>query len=239
MPRAFRSASIHDAVYVAHTSPLDDVQLLTFYTDGLTEVDRDPVEGEAAVARLLAGDEVLFAANPARYVSRLVAGKHARDDMAVLTVRLGRTHGRWAFDVADSAAAYAIKRDFVAAVREVYGDAADGNACEIIFSELVGNALRYAPGRLSLGLSVDERGAWLHVMDDGPGYSAPPSLPLDVWSESGRGLFLVRALAGDFTIRAASVVRNVREGAAAAPLSARYFASTSNALFNSRPGSVT
>ncbi len=190
-----------DSVYSSDTRLLRDARLLMLYTDGLTEVDRDPVAGEAAIEALLAGEEVLFAANPARYVSRLLAGKRARDDMAVLTVRLGRTHGRWAFDVSDSAAAYAIKRDFVDAVGGAYGGAADLNACEVIFSELVGNALRYAPGRLSLGLSVDERGTWLHVMDDGPGYSTPPSLPSDVWSESGRGLFLVRALALDLEIR--------------------------------------
>ncbi len=186
--------------YVRYEAPLDEATLLMFYTDGLSEVDRDPVAGEAAIESLLAGDEVLFAANPARYVTRLTAGKRARDDMAVLTVRLGRSHGRWAFDVADSAAAYAIKRDFVAAVSAQYGETADTSACEIIFSELVGNALRYAPGRLSLGLSVDARGLWLHVMDDGPGYSGPPSLPDDLWSESGRGLFLVRALAEEFRI---------------------------------------
>jgi serine phosphatase RsbU (regulator of sigma subunit)/anti-sigma regulatory factor (Ser/Thr protein kinase) len=187
--------------YVGYTASLDDVSLLMFYTDGLTEVDRDPVGGEAAIEALLSSDEVLFAANPARYVSRLIAGKRQRDDMAVLTVRFGRTRGRWAFDVGDSAAAYAIKRDFVTAVRSEYGDAADVNACEIIFSELVGNALRYAPGRLSLGLSVDPRGVWLHVMDDGPGFDGLPSLPADLWSESGRGLFLVGALAKDLEIQ--------------------------------------
>jgi serine phosphatase RsbU (regulator of sigma subunit)/anti-sigma regulatory factor (Ser/Thr protein kinase) len=190
-----------DTVYESHTASLEGVSLLMFYTDGLTEVDRDPIEGEAAIEELLATDEVLFAANPARYVSRLLAGKQARDDMAVLTVRFGRTKGRWAFDVGDSAAAYAIKRDFVTAVLGEYGESADINACEIIFSELVGNVLRYAPGRLSLGLSVDSRGVWLHVMDDGPGFDGPPSLPADIWSESGRGLFLVGALAKDLLIQ--------------------------------------
>jgi serine phosphatase RsbU (regulator of sigma subunit)/anti-sigma regulatory factor (Ser/Thr protein kinase) len=190
-----------DPAYVTCSAALDDATLMVFDTDGLTEVDRDPIEGEAAVERLLASDDILFAANPARYVSRLIAGKQARDDMAVLTVRLGRTYGRWAFDVGDSAAAYAIKRDYVDAVIEQYGSNADINACEIIFSELVGNALRYAPGRLSLGLAVDARGVWLHVMDDGPGFSGPPSLPDDVWSESGRGLFLVGALSQELSIR--------------------------------------
>ncbi len=190
-----------ESVYVGYRESLHDATLVMLYTDGLTEVDRDPIAGEAAIEALLAGDEVLFAANPARYISRLLAGKRARDDMAVLTVRLGRTHGRWAFDVDDPAAAYAIKRDFIAAIAEECGAGADLNACEMIFSELIGNALRYAPGRLSLGLSLDARGTWLHVMDDGPGFSGPPSLPADVWSETGRGLFLVRALSKELVIQ--------------------------------------
>jgi phosphoserine phosphatase RsbU/P len=187
--------------YVKCTVPLQNAALLMFYTDGLTEVDRDPIRGEAAIAKLLSGEEILYAANPARFASRLIAGRRARDDMAILTVRFGRTKGRWAFDVDDSAAAYAIKRDFVAAVRNEYGRVADINACEMIFSELVGNVLRYAPGRLSLGLSVDDRGIWLHVMDDGPGFNGPSSLPNDLWSESGRGLFLVSALSEEFHIK--------------------------------------
>ena len=190
-----------DTAYVQHSIALDDVALLMCYTDGLTEAGRDPVAGEAAIEELLRGDEVLFAANPARYASRLVARERARDDMAIMTVRFGRAKGRWAFDVADSAAAYAIKRDFVAAVMNEYGGAADINACEVIFSELVGNVLRYAPGRLSLGLSSDRRGLWLHVMDEGPGFDGPPTLPKDLWSESGRGLFLVKTLAADVSIR--------------------------------------
>lgn len=190
-----------DTAYLQHVIPLDDVALIMCYTDGLTEADRDPVAGEAAIEDLLRGDEVLFAANPARFASRLVARKQARDDMAIMTVRFGSARGRWAFDVADSAAAYAIKRDFAAAVLDEYGKRARIDACEMIFSELVGNVLRYAPGRLSLGLSTDARGTWLHVMDEGPGFDGPPALPDDLWSESGRGLFLVKSLAKDVAIR--------------------------------------
>ena len=101
-----------EADYVQHTARLDDVALIVCYTDGLTEADRDPLQGEAAIERLLASEESVFAANPARYVSRLVSGKETHDDMAILTVRFGATQGRWAFDVGDSAAAYAIKQDF-------------------------------------------------------------------------------------------------------------------------------
>lgn len=190
-----------DTAYLQHRVSLDGVALIMCYTDGLTEADRDPIAGEAAIEALLHGDEVMFAANPARFASRLVPATHARDDMAILAVRFGRARGRWAFDVADSAAAYAIKRDFAAAVLDEYGAKADIDACEMIFSELVGNVLRYAPGRLSLGLAADQRGLWLHVMDEGPGFDGPPRLPSDLWSESGRGLFLVKSLARDLAIR--------------------------------------
>jgi anti-sigma regulatory factor (Ser/Thr protein kinase) len=36
---------------------------------------------------------------------------------------------------------------------------------------------------------------WLHVMDEGTGFDAEPALLKDLWSESGRGLFLVQSLA--------------------------------------------
>jgi serine phosphatase RsbU (regulator of sigma subunit)/anti-sigma regulatory factor (Ser/Thr protein kinase) len=191
---------VPDAEYTSYRADLSHASLVVLYTDGLTEVDRDPLAGEADLKRLLVGDEILFAANPARYIIRLVAGKRARDDMAIMTIRLGGTMGRWAFDVADSAAAYAIKRDFLRVVA-AQGVDADITASEVIFGELVGNVLRYAPGRMSLGVSVDGDGIWLHVMDEGPGFDALPALPSNLWSESGRGLFLVSALAQRLCIR--------------------------------------
>ena len=184
-----------NAKFVARTCALDDFSLLVLYTDGLTEVHRDPVAGEKELADLLAGDEVLSSANPARFIMRLASGERARDDAAVLVVRLDGNRATWGFDVVDSASAYAIKQDYLAAISAYAGRHADVSACALIFSELVGNALRHAPGRLSLSLSTDEKGLWLHVMDEGRGFDAEPALPEDIWSESGRGLFLVKALA--------------------------------------------
>jgi len=118
----------------------------------------------------------------------------------MLTLRFGETSGQWRFDVSDSAAAYAIKRDLLRAIAEI-GEEVDVSASELIFGELVGNAVRYAPGPLSITLSSDDDGLILHVMDEGPGFDGPPSLPADLWSESGRGLFLVAALSDEVDIR--------------------------------------
>jgi serine phosphatase RsbU (regulator of sigma subunit)/anti-sigma regulatory factor (Ser/Thr protein kinase) len=189
-----------DFPYETQTFPAADASLIVLYTDGVTEVEQNPIAGEHHLRDLLDLDDVLYAANPARYVLRAVAGKLGRDDMAILAVRIGRGTGGWAFDVGDPAAAYVVKRDFIGEVVARDG-AVDVNACELIFSELVGNALRYAPGRLSLALSHDDDGTWLHVMDDGPGFDGPVTLPADVWSESGRGLFLVTALAKSVSIQ--------------------------------------
>ncbi len=120
------------------------------YTDGLTEVHRDPVAGEKDLADLLGGEEVLTSANPARFIMRLASGEPARDDAAVLVVRLDGNRTNWGFDVVDSASAYAIKQDYLSAVSAYVGPHGDVSACALIFSELVGNALRHAPGRLSL-----------------------------------------------------------------------------------------
>jgi GAF domain-containing protein len=190
-----------NARFVAQARALDDVSLLVLYTDGLTEVHRDPIAGEKDLADLLGREEVLSTANPARFIMRLASGEHARDDAAVLVVRLDGNRANWGFDVADSASAYAIKQDFLSAVFGYAGRHAETNACEVIFSELVGNALRHAPGRLSLALSTDDEGLWLHVMDEGRGFDAKPALPTDIWSESGRGLFLVDALANAVVVR--------------------------------------
>ena len=84
-----------DGAYVNHTLRLDDAALLTLYTDGLTEIDRDPVAGEAALIELLRSDDVLYAANPARFVSRLSACRSTRDDTAVLVVRFDGSRARW------------------------------------------------------------------------------------------------------------------------------------------------
>ena len=40
----------------------------------------------------------------------------------------------------------------------------------------------------------------LHTIDEGPGFEYDPKLPFDIWSESGRGLFLVSQLAHDVRV---------------------------------------
>ena len=84
------------------------------------------------------------------------------------------------------------------AAREPAGD--DLCACELVFAELVGNVVRYAPGSAEIALDWASPVPVLHVLDRGPGFRYFPKLPVDLLSECGGGLFIVSALAEEFVV---------------------------------------
>jgi anti-sigma regulatory factor (Ser/Thr protein kinase) len=186
-----------EAAFTSRTTAIDQEALLVMYTDGLSEITRDAVEGEAMILELLATEASMHAGNPARYVERMLVSRVQHDDIAIMTVRFGQPDSRqWRFDVGDPAVAYAIQRELITLATAVGQQSeAEIHACELILSELIGNAVRHAPGALSISISIDDDGVWLHLIDDGPGFEFCSALPEDLWAESGRGLFLIAALA--------------------------------------------
>lgn len=190
-----------DTVFASATVAIVGPALLVLYTDGITECTRDPVAGEDLLRRVVECEAAVHAANPARYIERVCAREVQRDDIAIMTVQFGFCDRQWRFEAGDSVVAYAIKRDFMATLADVV-DATTENveACELIFAELIGNVVRHAPGPLSLSLSTSGRDVVLHVIDEGPGFDYQPALPDDVWSECGRGLFLISKLARHISV---------------------------------------
>jgi signal transduction histidine kinase len=72
----------------------------------------------------------------------------------------------------------------------------DVDAAELIFGELLSNALRYAKGEVEVRLELVDGKPVLVVRDHGPGISRPVRLaPRDTLAESGRGLAIVAKLA--------------------------------------------
>jgi serine phosphatase RsbU (regulator of sigma subunit)/anti-sigma regulatory factor (Ser/Thr protein kinase) len=188
--------------FAVETIATDMDAQLVIYTDGTTESTRDALAGETLLCEVIASKATIYAANTARYVERTVVRDRSQDDIAIMTVRFGRTKMLWGFDVADTAAAYALKDDVIAKLRAVSSmTEQEHDDCQLILSELVGNAVRYAPGALSISISQADGTLRLHVIDEGPGFDHAPALPEDVWSESGRGLFLIKALSKDLTIQ--------------------------------------
>jgi sigma-B regulation protein RsbU (phosphoserine phosphatase) len=190
-----------NCTFETSTLTIDRDALLVLYTDGVTESTRDALAGEQLLCDVLTSDAATYAANPARFVERTVARDRAQDDVAIMTVRFGKSRTQWRFDVDNPAAAYALKNELMEMLRRMSTMTPEqDDDCQVIFSELVGNAVRHAPGALSISLSNGGRGLELHIIDEGPGFSGDPSLPDDLWSESGRGLFLIKELAEHITI---------------------------------------
>jgi PAS domain S-box-containing protein len=170
--------------------------LLVLYTDGLVESTRDVIEGEARLRAALTHDAVLHSNSPAKLIHDLVIAERALDDVAILTLALGReTH--WAFESADALAAQSVRSSFVAALAREASDDSDLGAAELIFGELIGNVVRYAPGAIDIDLEWIGAVPVLHVLDRGGGFDLRSTLPEDVMSERGRGLYIVSVLGTD------------------------------------------
>ena len=174
--------------------------MLVLYTDGIIEATRDVVAGGQMLRRVLASDAVLRAANPAEFIERAIANQAPRDDIAILVLNFAVPEMRWHFEASDARAAYTMRDDFFRTLRSACNPTSEElSTCGVIFAELVGNAVRHAPGPLSLALEFKDDAAILHVIDKGPGFNFHPALPRDLWAECGRGLYLVSKLARKVT----------------------------------------
>jgi PAS domain S-box-containing protein len=170
--------------------------LIVLYTDGLVEATRDVIEGEERLRDALSLDAVLHARSPATLIRDLVIPQGAADDVAILTLTLGReTH--WAFESGDAVAAQSVRSSFVGALEREASADSDLGAAELIFGELIGNVVRYAPGPIDIDLEWVGAVPTLHVLDRGGGFDLRSTLPDDVMSERGRGLYIVSVLGTD------------------------------------------
>jgi GAF domain-containing protein/anti-sigma regulatory factor (Ser/Thr protein kinase) len=184
--------------------------LLVLYTDGLTEATRDVIDGEERVREALADERIAHAAHPAKAILDDVLGGTSRDDVAILTMRVAPVESlaqrppserlSWRFDSADVDAAQRARREFAGflACGEVPED--ELYAAELVFGELVSNVVRYAPGLVAVTIDWTGTAPVLHVLDEGPGFQHVARLPSDVYSERGRGLFLIASLTEDFHV---------------------------------------
>ena len=198
-----------------HRAPTTTVALppgamVVFFTDGLVESTRDIAEGEHRLSAALR-DEALaeMHAPAAALVARVLDDGIVRDDVAVLTLRLAGGSApaqpwtfRWRFDPRDRECARDVRETLVEALA-LYGRDIDVPAAELVFGELLGNAVRYAPGRVELELGCNDPAApVLRLIDQGPGYALPATFPAPL-VESGRGLYLISRLTRELNVTAA------------------------------------
>lgn len=179
---------------------LDDAALLVFYTDGVTEVNRDIEQGERRLHEALRSDAPLYMRAPATLIAArcLPEGAHA-DDAALMVVAFPRST-TWSFDAENARAAQHVRGEFLQRLRSQAGARGDFGATEIIFGELIGNVVRHAPGPIDVALEWNGARAVLHVIDRGSGFVYAPPAEVDLMREEGRGLWLIHHFGLHFSI---------------------------------------
>ncbi len=99
----------------------------------------------------------------------------------------------WRFDSRDTPDTGRMRHEFMDLLRE--RGTGDFNAAELVWGELVGNAMRHAPGPIDVQLDWNDENPVLTVHDEGASFKPEIRLPADPLSERGRGLYIVNALA--------------------------------------------
>jgi len=211
---------------------LDRSDTVVLYTDGLIEAGKDIISGMESL--ISAGRQV--ADYPAEHlaralVDRALAGGDRRDDTLALVLRrrVAPTTAR-RLSLAPFEHRFLANNAAVVLARHLLGDwlehqPVDADATGdilLLANELCTNAVSAAPeGSVVLRAAVQDDAVLVEVEDEG---GAPPSFPSDydagppdALAESGRGLFLVKALSDEVAVEVhdgRTVVRCVKRAIA-------------------------
>ena len=200
---------------------------LILYTDGLIEAGKDILVGLDRITKAAAETAQYPAPHLARaLVERSLAGAMRRDDSLALVLRrrtppgtestpaLGAFEYRFSPSLATVPLARHLLSDWLEHLSVDAGERAD---LLLVASELCSNAVRHAsgaPGALVMRAWADADALVVEVEDDGPGMELSRRLEdPDLDAEQGRGIYVVRALTDDLTVRRVderTVVRAVR-----------------------------
>ncbi|WP_405804363.1 SpoIIE family protein phosphatase [Streptomyces sp. NBC_00210] len=168
--------------------------LVVLFTDGLVESrDRDIDEGMEILGRVLADNHGSLEDLCDRVVSELLPAGTTTDDTALLLVRTREldAHRVAAWDLPAEPVSVGRARELVADRLRDWGLEELVFSTELIVSELVTNAVRYAEGPLYLRL-IHDRTLVCEVADTG--HTSPHLRHSADDDEGGRGLFIVAQL---------------------------------------------
>ncbi len=200
---------------------------LVLYTDGLIEATKDILVGLERITRAAAETAQYPAPHLARaLVERSLSGAMRRDDSLALVLRrrippesessppLGAFEYRFSPSFATVPLARHLLEDWL---EHLSLDAGERDDLLLVASELCSNAVRHAsgkPGALAMRAWADGDALVVEVEDDGAGMELSHRMEdPDLDAEQGRGIYVVRALTDDLTVRRVeerTVVRAVR-----------------------------
>lgn len=115
----------------------------------------------------------------------------------------------WRFSSERAENALASRNDFVAALHRHRAFPVDEFVAKLIYTELVSNVIRHAPGPIRILLEHDGAEYWLHVFDRGAPFEWRAALPDDPFLQGGRGLFLISQYSQEIIIERPSAGGNV------------------------------
>jgi anti-sigma regulatory factor (Ser/Thr protein kinase) len=202
--------------YVTREIPIRPDAVVALYTDGMIEFSRDLVSAEAklrtAVALLVGNTSIV---RPALAVQEIVFdGMPPRDDAALLllqfsavdvpslqlrTVELERT---WRFHSSDAQSAHLSRHEIVAFLSQMAAEPDQVFAGELVLGELLANTVEHAPGIVEVHVDWSSVRPVVTVRDVGPGLvDLDCQLPEDALQEHGRGVYLIRSLSDESSVR--------------------------------------
>lgn len=107
---------------------------------------------------------------------------------------------RWDFQTADAREALVERYSYIRFLRATCANDSDYDAAMMVFSELVGNVVRHAPGPVRISVRSSDPGTvTLEVADTGGPFAFSPSLP-PTTDEGGRGLYIISELCCDISV---------------------------------------
>ncbi|MGH7714449.1 MAG: SpoIIE family protein phosphatase, partial [Vulcanimicrobiaceae bacterium] len=197
-----------DAALATRQHQMRGGDALILYTDGLFELERDYFKGMSDLESAVRAEILEASANPAEGVQRRIFAQIApRDDAAILVMtipveeyvlRPDSSIFAREFDAHLPEEGRGAKRELIEALASLGRRAPDLVVAEIVFGELLANAVQHTPGLMQVSFSLEDENVVLMVRDRGQFLSSsngisemlPPAADL----ETGRGLFIVRSV---------------------------------------------
>lgn len=202
-----------------HRISLPEEFVLAFHSDGLTEFARDIPAAERAVTRTLVSmvNEPTTGDLANRVLEGVLGEAVSSDDIVVLLVQRSAKHiaycglepdpspfNSWQFHSSDETAVREVRSALASLTNSLRVDSDTSFAAQIILGEALANAVRHAPGLVRVSSERVDGNLVVTVRDNGPGLTGGiRRLPREILDETGRGLFLMQALAADVTVQPA------------------------------------
>jgi serine phosphatase RsbU (regulator of sigma subunit)/anti-sigma regulatory factor (Ser/Thr protein kinase) len=197
------------AAFTNYETQLELGSGLVLYTDGIVEVERDYFKGLSDLQSAVKAEYLGGSDNVAEAIQRRIfARAKPHDDSAILFVGITnlspsasvRHRKTWSLNAREEAGARRVKRALLWHLGEFASLQSDLTAVELIFGELLGNVARHTSGLADITVECADGAAVLHVADRGEPFALNGHVRPDLFSEGGRGLFLISAIARSVSV---------------------------------------